>query len=572
MKKQNLTKKTILLLAICLISRVTLAQVPWAAKNWAMPGNDFNTTSSAPTNSSIGYGPSPSSGNPYTSSAGAYDGSGNLKFIVSDLTVYYSGGSFNLPTYASGGTTYNSPGHEVDIVPVPGTSDCSKYYVIYELAPQSGGGSAVAYIMVDCSSGTPVKTVPSNNILIGTTTGNGIAVSSLATGTRYLFTMDWNSGLQRFTIGSWSGTTGIGSQTTLSALTGTILANSDDICQMEISPDQKRLAWNSHINTNFVYEAILTSSYGYSSVNTYTISGASQIYGLQYSQPTYTTSASRLFVGTDVGITYFTPGSSPTYHSLTSTSNYGTTQLGRMATGNIMGLYTGGATPAKLFEINVATPSIAMSLNTTQVFSNATVHNSLKSVYHIPDGLDNNRFANAGIDQINQQDVCGSWSPGVTIGTPSVSATYTWSPGTNLSSTSSATATSTYSTTSTFSTIAYTETVTATGCTTETSVVHVTAIKTSCPTCCREMNPNLGNSAEPNFNVFPNPTSNVVNITLYDQAEYIRILDLSGKILFESKDLMAKDVKIDVSKFAKGIYFIIAKMGDKLEKQKVLIE
>ncbi|MFI5141021.1 MAG: T9SS type A sorting domain-containing protein [Bacteroidia bacterium] len=182
--------------------------------------------------------------------------------------------------------------------------------------------------------------------------------------------------------------------------------------------------------------------------------------------------------------------------------------------------------------------------------------------------------AMAGPGELNQQDDCGLWTPGVTIGTPGVSGmTYSWGPNTNLSSTTIAQPTSTYSTTLSHQSINYTVTVSGTGCTTSTSTVNVVARKNTCIGCCRMAEGiDAKNQTTTAFGVYPNPATEQVTISLYDKAEYIRITDMQSRLVFETKNIDAQDFKLDISKYNKGIYFINAKMGDKIEKQKLVVE
>ena len=184
--------------------------------------------------------------------------------------------------------------------------------------------------------------------------------------------------------------------------------------------------------------------------------------------------------------------------------------------------------------------------------------------------------ADAGPNETNQQSFCGSWTPGVTIGTSGCSGlTYSWLPTTNLNPTNTATTTSTYSTTSSSSTIIYTLTVSSSTslCATNTSTVQVTAIKTTCPGCCRQ---EAGIATEyqgtSTFVVFPNPSTGELTVRLSNKADYIQVLDITGRLIFEAKDLAAGETKVDLSKYNKGIYFMSVKTGSTTEKQKLIIE
>ncbi|TVQ14176.1 MAG: T9SS C-terminal target domain-containing protein [Bacteroidetes bacterium] len=70
--------------------------------------------------------------------------------------------------------------------------------------------------------------------------------------------------------------------------------------------------------------------------------------------------------------------------------------------------------------------------------------------------------------------------------------------------------------------------------------------------------------------IFPNPASEVLKIELDDMATGIKILDMSGRIVFESqKDF--KVLSLNVSSWQKGIYLIIAQTPNGQKTSKVLI-
>jgi len=177
--------------------------------------------------------------------------------------------------------------------------------------------------------------------------------------------------------------------------------------------------------------------------------------------------------------------------------------------------------------------------------------------------------ANAGPNKTNLEDCCTNNSyPGVQIGALNVpNVTYAWSPSTNLTSTSAAQPTSNY-TSSTV--LTYTVTVSYSLCTTSNSTVQVHGQEYTGESCCR-----IGNiSSNPihDFAVYPNPATNQALITLYDVAEYLQITDIHGKIVFEIKNVADSELLIDVTKFSKGIYFITAKIGETIEKSKLIKE
>jgi hypothetical protein len=179
--------------------------------------------------------------------------------------------------------------------------------------------------------------------------------------------------------------------------------------------------------------------------------------------------------------------------------------------------------------------------------------------------------ANAGP---NVQDIqtCTSWS--VQIGTPTVTnMTYTWSPSTRLSSTTIAQPICNYSSSNTLTAV-YTVTVSNSLCITNTSTVQVTPVPLGCPGCCREAYTGIAkqNQTPLNFLVFPNPSNGVVMLSLPAVAEYIRVIDMQGRLIFEVKNITTENYVLDISKYGKGVYFISAKMGEAIDKQKLMVE
>ncbi|HKC68062.1 MAG TPA: T9SS type A sorting domain-containing protein, partial [Bacteroidia bacterium] len=161
----------------------------------------------------------------------------------------------------------------------------------------------------------------------------------------------------------------------------------------------------------------------------------------------------------------------------------------------------------------------------------------------------------------------------VTIGIPAVpNMTYSWSPSTNLSP-STTTATPTSSWTNTTTPIVYTVTVSYSLCTTNTSTVQVSAVVHSGAGCCRlATGIATANEGTVTYAVYPNPATQQITISLYDKADYVRIVDIQGRMVFETKDADAQDLTVDLAKYNKGIYFISTKIGDAIEKQKLIVE
>lgn len=47
---------------------------------------------------------------------------------------------------------------------------------------------------------------------------------------------------------------------------------------------------------------------------------------------------------------------------------------------------------------------------------------------------------------------------------------------------------------------------------------------------------------------------------------------MQGRLVYETKNADAGELKIDLARFVKGMYFVSAKMGDNVEKQKLIVE
>ncbi len=183
----------------------------------------------------------------------------------------------------------------------------------------------------------------------------------------------------------------------------------------------------------------------------------------------------------------------------------------------------------------------------------------------------------AGPNKHNQNTVCcGCTASSVAIGTPSVTnMTYSWTPNTNLSSTSAAQPNSTWCSTAGTAKI-YTVTVTNANCTSNTSTVSVITDPYSPSgnnSCCRIGHfPDEDITMPSNFKAYPNPTNAQISISLYSSSDEVKIIDVTGRVVYEMEKVDAGEVTIDVSKYNRGIYFIIVKMGGKNEKQKIIIE
>ncbi|MFL5752359.1 MAG: T9SS type A sorting domain-containing protein [Bacteroidia bacterium] len=183
----------------------------------------------------------------------------------------------------------------------------------------------------------------------------------------------------------------------------------------------------------------------------------------------------------------------------------------------------------------------------------------------------------AGPNKIDQNtNCCGCTTTGVVIGTPTVTnMTYSWSPsgaGNISGSNTIAQPTATWCNTATTKT--YTVTVSNANCTTATSTLTVTTNPYQGANCCRigHFPAEEGTPLSANFSVFPNPATTQITISLYNSSDNMKIMDITGKIIYEAKDLPAGELTVDVSRYMKGVYIVAARIGGTTEKQRIVIE
>ena len=76
------------------------------------------------------------------------------------------------------------------------------------------------------------------------------------------------------------------------------------------------------------------------------------------------------------------------------------------------------------------------------------------------------------------------------------------------------------------------------------------------------------------LHIFPNPATNLLTIalTMEETDSYISIHDASGRKIFEETSIHQNNITIDVSDFAKGIYFISVIEGEKVYRNKLIVE
>lgn len=74
-----------------------------------------------------------------------------------------------------------------------------------------------------------------------------------------------------------------------------------------------------------------------------------------------------------------------------------------------------------------------------------------------------------------------------------------------------------------------------------------------------------------NFKYYPNPTSGILNIEIQGKIDVLYLADISGKLLEKYNVADNKSLKIDLSKFPTGIYFIQYNLDGKWLAGKVLL-
>lgn len=69
--------------------------------------------------------------------------------------------------------------------------------------------------------------------------------------------------------------------------------------------------------------------------------------------------------------------------------------------------------------------------------------------------------------------------------------------------------------------------------------------------------------------IYPNPTTDELNITHLTENDWVRISDIHGKIVFQEKAIQST-LKIEIAHFDNGIYFIEVNTGSEIRKMKFI--
>ena len=73
-----------------------------------------------------------------------------------------------------------------------------------------------------------------------------------------------------------------------------------------------------------------------------------------------------------------------------------------------------------------------------------------------------------------------------------------------------------------------------------------------------------------NFSVYPNPAEDVLNIRTDAAGADVRIMNLTGKVVFNS-NMLSSNERIDVSSYSPGIYFVVVENEGSANTKKIII-
>ena len=79
------------------------------------------------------------------------------------------------------------------------------------------------------------------------------------------------------------------------------------------------------------------------------------------------------------------------------------------------------------------------------------------------------------------------------------------------------------------------------------------------------------NQLSPSIRIYPNPTSDIININCSDKMLSLALYDASGRLL-QNKAIDGFDTKIDISEYAKGIYILKIRKSSGIKNEKLIKE
>lgn len=367
MKQYNL--KVLVSVCICIYSTLFVH----AQQNyWTMPPYKIDLTGATPSITNLtGF-----TTTPHKASNGAYDENGNLLFTIDDGNIYYPNG-----TLFNSAVGYTNVGHEIAIVPVPGS--CKSFYIISNVLDFST--AKLHYSILNCTNSTYTITYPTYTTPLSSDGYSaGIAVSKIigTTNTRYLYCVSYSS-IKKFTISS----------------TGIVLSSSFPSysynyrpSEVELSNDGTRLVFGSANNTfgdgNKLYEFPLNPN-GDNNVPPFVTtlpSPITAVYGIEI-HPTI----GKAFICTNNGLYWKTLGNTSAPTAITSSAIYNYSFIEMAKNGKMYVVSNTG----KLGEINITANTVAASANTTTMYCNAALSPSSPlggNPYLLPDQIDGENY------------------------------------------------------------------------------------------------------------------------------------------------------------------------------------
>ncbi|MEG0188863.1 MAG: T9SS type A sorting domain-containing protein, partial [Algoriella sp.] len=82
---------------------------------------------------------------------------------------------------------------------------------------------------------------------------------------------------------------------------------------------------------------------------------------------------------------------------------------------------------------------------------------------------------------------------------------------------------------------------------------------------------NVNNNLK-SLQLYPNPADNIVNIKSLSNLQTLTVIDFTGRVLKEQKNINQKDVKLNISGIPKGIYIIHVKTEQESVSKKLIVK
>jgi hypothetical protein len=81
-------------------------------------------------------------------------------------------------------------------------------------------------------------------------------------------------------------------------------------------------------------------------------------------------------------------------------------------------------------------------------------------------------------------------------------------------------------------------------------------------------------AAEQSLRMYPNPTKNVLNISIHQdgQIEQITIVDLNGRLVYQSNEVNSSKTEINLSDFTPGFYMVRVQVDGQIITRKIVKE